>query len=78
MELTTDSAMSDTGAVDQEDRQHMLGHYADEIIGRLTGRPHDSAPQLFQHATVGGPCLSQEDVLRLFGDGSYSFERVAA
>ena len=59
--------MSDTEAVDQVNRPHMIEYYADEIIGRLTDRPYDSAPQLFQYATLGGPCLSKEDAVHLFG-----------
>ena len=67
MEQATGSSLSDAEAVDQVDRQHMIEYYVDEIIGRLVERPFDSAPQLFQYATMGGPRLSQEGKLHLFG-----------
>ena len=67
MEQTADSTRSYTEAEDQAGRQDTMGYYIDEIIRRLAERPFDSAPQLFQFATRGGACLSQGDVLRLFG-----------
>ena len=51
MEITTDSAVSDTEAVDQVDRQHMIENYVDKIIRRLIERPFDPAPQLSQGDT---------------------------
>ena len=67
MQSETDSTASYTQAEDPGDRQDMIAYYVDQILRRITERPYDSIPQLFQHVAWGGPCLSPSDVLRLFG-----------
>ena len=67
MQQTTESTVSYTEAEYTDDRQNMIAYYVDQLIRRITERPYDSIPQLFQYVTRGGPCQSQADVLRLFG-----------
>ena len=74
MEQLTDSTISDTEAEDQVGRQETVEYYVDELPRRVVECLYDSIPQLFQYATRGGPCLSQEDVLHLFG-GRIIFRR---
>ena len=66
-QTTTDSTVSYTQAETDADRRSMIEYYVDQLLRRVVERPYDSIPQLFQYATRGGPCLSQADVLRLFG-----------
>ena len=67
MEQTTDSTVSYTQAEYPGDRQDVIAQYVDRIIRRITERPYDSVPQLFQHVALDGPCQNPADVLRLFG-----------
>ena len=74
MEQSTDSTKSDSEAPDAEDRQRMIYFSVDELMLRIVEHPYDSALQLFQYVTLGGPCLTQEDVLPLSG-GRLVFRR---
>ena len=74
MGQATDTTASDTESEDQAGRQSMIEYYVDQLLRRVVECPYDSVPQLFQFVTRWGPCLSQADVLRLFG-GQIIFRR---
>ena len=69
-----DSTVPDSDAPDEEDRQGTIEYDVGELLLRIVEYLYDSIPQLFQYIALGGPCLSQEDVLRLFG-GRLAFRR---
>ena len=64
MEQTTDSTASESGAPGKAGRQGTIQYYADELMTRIAEVPYDLIPQLFQYATLGGPRMPREDVLR--------------
>ena len=67
MQQTTYSTVSYSEAEDQVDRQDKIGYYVDQLLRRVVERPYYSIPQPFQYVTLGGPCITPADVLRLFG-----------
>ena len=50
-----------------KERQGMINYYVNELMGRIVERPYESVPELLQYLQTGGPCMNEEEILKLFG-----------
>ena len=67
-EDTTESTRSATADWPPELRQGVTNYYVNELLCRIIKRPYESAPELLQFLQHGGPCVTEGELLRLFGE----------